>query len=235
MRTIYWGLMALPLLTGCSHKQYDEKHAMTYSVDIEECVDSTFAHSLSSDDYDYQCKDKSVDTVGFVVSQDDGLVVSTEDPETHHDYESYTFEVEPGDDGLPDLNNEDKVRVRGVFDSRSWGGTARVAVAKVERATLSGEDIEMRHYSIINNRQHDKEDRDLMVYLDCAQTFEASHPGTQCPRPTSGVGLGMGMDGDQFQVQGICFFGKRAITFECEGSGNNDATITKTTIVSKGL
>lgn len=164
--------------------------------------------------YKNSCKDKSVELTGFVKAIDGNEVTMYTSDQI--EYGSYKFYVYPKSKRYK-VGLDQKVTVEGIFDSYSLGGYARVKDAVIKTVELTESEINARDREENYKKLKSQQKKKLLAYKACADEFSTSKPGTECPKSSElNSASGYIKDDGSIEIDGLCFFGKRNITFSCE-------------------
>jgi len=202
-------LVVIALIFLFSSEEIEEQ---IKTEDIAICVKGSSGYKGKH--YKNACKDKSVQLTGFVKAIDGNeFTLYTSD---QIEYGSHKFYVYPKSNRFK-VGLDQKVIVEGIFDSYSFGGYARVDDAVIKPIELADSEINARQRKENAKKLKSQQKEMLFAYMACAEEFELSKPGTECPKASdlNSESAHLQEDGS-IHVDGLCFFGKRSITFSCE-------------------
>lgn len=221
MRTLISVLSMIALL-GCTPENNYEEEGALGSSGVNRCLSQNSLTKLSSKDYKDTCAGKSVYVTGYVkevLSKQEFKITLIES------YYSETFRAMArntiDESWRKGIEEGSKIEVRGILSERDWLGNALIHNANIKYMPLTKAEIDAF-------KEEKNEEREAFLaklesmkihtaYLHCADKFELSKLGTECPRPSPDL-LGGHVDEDgKVYVEGICYFGKTNITFVCEG------------------
>lgn len=160
--------------------------------------------------YEKYCEGKSISVRGFFQEKDDDeYTFSTQ----NIGFGVYKFYVYPDN---PSSLNYDKAIIQGVLDDYSILGKARIRNAQISRTELESWELDSRKTDIRYKSIQKNKTKILQAYRQCAMKFMATKPGTDCPvtNDRNQVTGNLNPNGS-VQIDGLCFFGNRSITFQC--------------------
>lgn len=220
-------------LLGCtSAPDYDHSNKLG-SYDSEKCTKAKRA-LISFDNRDYQktCEGRSAEFEAFIVEKDsDEYVANLTDPKST----SYQFDKESnfsllGYEGRA-LGWNDKYRIRGVFGSRSYSSGADFYIASATKVELTQKEQEERAAGKAYEEVKRLQEKGLAAYWHCADKVMAEKNFTvECPKPKSYSSARAGEDGSILIKDGMCFFGKSTVLFDCAYKYGS-ATIESTKVI----
>ena len=202
-------LVVIALIFLFSSEEIEEQ---IKTEDIAICVKGSSGYKGKH--YKNACKDKSVQLTGVVKAIDGNEVTLYTSDQI--EYGSHKFYVYPKSNRFK-VGLDQKVIVEGIFDSYSFGGYARVDDAVIKPIELADSEINARQRKENAKKLKSQQKENLFAYMACAEEFELSKPGTECPKASdlNSESAHLQEDGS-INVDGLCFFGKLSITFSCE-------------------